>query len=383
MQQNGNDLKKSGIFSSDKLKQINREGKPSIFEVRVKKNVTKHLFDFLYYRELSEIGSTNIFLHNCFVEYEMSSWKIEMRNIIKIFDLDIKNEEEEIDETLTASVKKNRIYPIKNIEGNYLRIDKEGLNLISLAYYDPDIKTQLDKNCIINNNIDDISFENIDEIDLENNLLDLNQDDSKITWKTLYSENSYVPGNILYLNDKSSLDFGFSFHHVIKDNYKFYLHHAMTDMRNAKLKLQITINDQIVFESDNFPSKKILEESHVDIFNNELKDVFICDINKHMFDAVKNDLRNSLDFKFDLKSSISSEKSTESNTNSFKSNKSINSLQGSFLSTNSSKGNENNNSINIKDYTIRIRFLNTHLFYKPGWYLDGGRLVRNVYKVEK
>ena len=34
MQQNGNDLKKSGIFSSDKLKQINREGKPSIFEVR-------------------------------------------------------------------------------------------------------------------------------------------------------------------------------------------------------------------------------------------------------------------------------------------------------------------------------------------------------------
>ena len=251
-----------------------------------------------------------------------------------------------------------------------------------MAYYDPDIKTQLDKNSIINNNIDDISFENIDEIDLENNLLDLNQDDSKITWKTLYSENSYVPGNILYLNDKSSLDFGFSFHHVIKDNYKFYLHHAMTDMRNAKLKLQITINDQIVFESDNFPSKKILEESHVDIFNNELKDVFICDINKHMFEAVKNDLRNSLDFKFDLKSSISSEKSTESNTNSFKSNKSINSLQGSFLSTNSSKGNENNN-INIKDYTVRIRFFNTHLFYKPGWYLDGGRLVRNVYKVEK
>ena len=382
MKQNGNDLKTSGIFNSDKLKIIKREGKPNIFKDRVKKNVTKHLFDFFYYRELSEIGSTNIFLYNCFVEYEMATWKQEMKNIIKIFHLDIKNEEEEIDETLTACVKKNRIYPVKNFEGNYLRIDKEGLNLISLAYYDPDIQAQLDKTNIMLYHINDNSFENIDEMDLEDNLLDLNQTDLKITWKALYSGNSYIPGNTLYLNDKSSLDFGFSFHHVIKDNYKFYLHHAMTDMRNAKLKFQIIINDQIVFETDNFPSKKILDESHVDIFNNELKDVFICDINKHMFDAVKNDLRNSLDFKFDLKSSISSEKSTESNTNSFKSNKSINSLRSSTLSINSSKGNEQNIS-NNKDYTVRIRFFNTHLFYKPGWYLDGGRLVRSVYKVEK
>ena len=382
MKQNGNDLKTSGIFNSDKLKIIKREGKPNIFKDRVKKNVTKHLFDFFYYRELSEIGSTNIFLYNCFVEYEMATWKQEMKNIIKIFHLDIKNEEEEIDESLTACVKKNRIYPVKNFEGNYLRIDKEGLNLISLAYYDPDIQAQLDKKNNMFYHINNISFENIDEMDLEDDLLDINQTDLKITWKALYSGNSYVPGNILYLNDKSSLDFGFSFHHVIKDNYKFYLHHAMTDMRNAKLKLQIIINDQIVFETDNFPSKKILDESHVDIFNNELKDVFICDINKHMFDAVKNDLRNSLDFKFDLKSSISSEKSTESNTNSFKSNKSINSLRSSTLSINSSKGNEQNIS-NNKDYTVRIRFFNTHLFYKPGWYLDGGRLVRSVYKIEK
>jgi len=382
MQQNGNDLKTSGIFNSDKLKMIKREGKPNIFKDRVKKNVTKHLFDFFYYRELSEIGSTNIFLYNCFVEYEMATWKQEMKNIIKIFHLDIKNEEDEIDETLTACVRKSRIYPVINLEGNYLRIDKEGLNLISLAYYDPDIQAQLDKKNNMFYHINNISFENIDEMDLEDDLLDINQTDLKITWKALYSGNSYVPGNILYLNDKSSLDFGFSFHHVIKDNYKFYLHHAMTDMRNAKLKLQIIINDQIVFEMDNFPSKKILDESHVDIFNNELKDVFICDINKHMFDAVKNDLRNSLDFKFDLKSSISSEKSTESNTNSFKSNKSINSLRSSTLSINSSKGNEQNIS-NNKDYTVRIRFFNTHLFYKPGWYLDGGRLVRSVYKIEK
>ena len=128
MQKDGNDLKKSGIFNSDKLQKIKRKGKPSIFEDRVKKNVTQYLFDFFYYRELSEIGATNIFLHNCFVDYEMSTWKMEMRNIIKIFHLDIKNEETEIDETLTTCIKNKRIYPVKNLEGNYLRIDKEGLN---------------------------------------------------------------------------------------------------------------------------------------------------------------------------------------------------------------------------------------------------------------
>ena len=36
---------------------------------------------------------------------------------------------------------------------------------------------------------------------------------------------------------------------------------------------------------------------------------------------------------------------------------------------------------NNKDYTVRIRFTNQHLFWKAGWYLDGGRLVRTIYKI--
>ncbi len=66
-----------------------------------------------------------------------------------------------------------------------------------MAYYDPDIQAQLDKNNSMDNNINNISFENIDKMDIGDNLLDINQTGLNITWKTLYSEKLYVPGNII------------------------------------------------------------------------------------------------------------------------------------------------------------------------------------------
>ena len=373
MQKPRNDLKKSGIFDSTKLKMIKREGKPCVFRERLKKNVTLYLFDFFKYRELSDICSTNIFLHNCFIEYEMS-WKSEMMNIIEIFDLDIKDPEKEIDNTLTSCIKKNRIYPVKNLEGNYLKIDKEGINLISLVFYDPDMQAQLDK-CKANKmskNTNGFNFEALELLDLEDDLEEINHHNLKTPWRSLYSKYSYIPGNIIYLDQKSPLDFGFSFHHVMKDNYKFYLHHFTKDMRNAKLILQIIINDQSVFEIPNFPSKEILKQSSIKNPDNELNDVYICDINKHMFEAVKDSLKKSIEFNIDLKNSIKSHKSTENS-----SPKSQNSLK----SVNSLKSFDGNNW-NQRDYTVRIRFINTHLFWKAGWYIDGGRLVRSMYKIE-
>ena len=133
MQGFGNVLKKSGIFDSKRLKTIERDGKPCIFRFALKKYLTLHLFDFLTYPELSDIGSVNIFLHNCFLEHEMSNWKMEMMSIKEIYHLDIKDPEKEIDDTFTSCIQKNRIYPVRNILGNYLRINNEGINLISLA----------------------------------------------------------------------------------------------------------------------------------------------------------------------------------------------------------------------------------------------------------
>ena len=377
MQKPGNVLKKSGIFDSNELKIVKREGKPCIFDTRLSKNLMLYLFDFFKYRELSDICSANIFLHNCFIEYEISTWKMEMMNIIEIFHLEIKDPEKEIDNTLTSCIKKNRIYPVKNFEGNYVKIDKEGINIISLVYYDPDMQAQLEKHISSKNNItpNGFNFEALEFMDLEDDFeeIEINHHNLKTPWISCFSKDSYIPGNIIYLVQKSPLDFGFSFYHVMKDNYKFYLHHYTEDMRNAKLRLQIIINDQIVYEMPNFPSKKILEKSSLKNPDSELNDVYICDINKYMFDAVKNSLKNSLNSSIDLKNSIKSNQSTESI--SLKS-------QNSLKSVNSFKSLGSNNW-NQRDYSVRIRFINTHLFWKAGWYIDGGRLVRSVYKIEK
>ena len=366
MKKTRNGLQKIGIFNKKNLQKINREGKPCIFNTRLKKNITTYLFDFFQYRELTEISFINIFLHNCFSEYEIP-WKIEMMNLIDLFHLDIKDPKKEIDESLNECINNNRIYKIKNLEGNFLKFDKKGINLISLVYYDPDMKIIINNNnCINNNDLHEINYMEIDD-----NLDDIDDDiehhhshsNYNTKWESIYSKLSYIPGNLIYLDERCPLDFSFSFHHVIKDNYKFYLHQSMTNMRNAKLIMQIIINDEIVFEMNNFPSKKILEESTINNFN-KLNEVYICDINKYMFNTIQNSsLKNSFsnDINFDLKNSIKSD-TTSTESNSLK---------------NSIKSFKSQNNINNKDFTIKIRFKNTHLFWKAGWYLDGGKLVRN------
>ena len=364
----------TGIFNHNKLKIIKRNEIPNILSKKLKKNLTQFLFNYFYIRELSEICSTNIFLYNCYQDYEIPNWKIEILNIIDIFNLDIKDIKEEIGESLKECIQKHRLLPMKDKIGNYIRIDNEGINIISLVYYDHDMQLQLDKlkNNNNKNNINHFNFEALealDSLDFDDELDDINPLTLKTPWKVVYCSNSYNPGKIIFLEEKSALDFGFSFNHVIKGNYKFYLHQSIINMKNANLLLQIIINDQIVFEINNFPSKKILNQFNEDESNNNndinLKDTYICDISEHMFDSVRNNLKKSMENDIETKKSINSEGSTESNT-------SIHSLNSNKIF-----------NCNKNDYTVRIRFKNKHLFWKAGWYLDGGRLVRTFYENEK
>ena len=361
----------SGIFNQSQLKKIKRKGKPNIFCDRLKKNLTKYLFDFFYMRELSNFCSANIFLYNCFLEYEISTWKSEMFNLIDIFNLDIKNINEEIDDSLLTCIQKKRLYPMKDLLGNYIKIDKEGINIISQVYYDPNMQTQIEKlkdnKRTIVNHFNLTAFE---MLEMNEDIEEINPSTLKTPWKVVHSDNAYTPGNIIFLEEKSTLDFGFSFHHVIKGNYKFYLHQDILNMRNANLRLTISINDRVVFEINNFPSKKILEQFKKNKNDDEnvidLKDTYICDINEHMFDCVKNELKNSIGKEIDNQKNYNSEGSTDSSNS-----QNIN-LQKNIKS----------NDSQFRQYTVRISFTNHHLFWKAGWYLDGGRLVRTIYKIK-
>ena len=101
------------------------------------------------------------------------------------------------------------------------------------------------------------------------------------------------------------------------------------------------------------------EEDMLKNKNNDinLKETYICDITKEMFDKVKNNIKK--DFK--SKNTFDSAGSTESNS--------------------SLEKNKNNDKIfdeKIKKYKIRVSFTNQHLFWKAGWYLDGGKLVKDI-----
>jgi len=379
----------NGILNLSKIKSIKRIGKPNIFSKKMKKNITKYLFDFLYYNELLTINSTNVFIHNCLSDYDILSWDVELRNIIDIFNLDIHNINEEMGGTLASCIAKNRLYKMKNYEGNYIKINNEGINIISSVYFDSDMQSQLDK---LNNNINknsNFSFNSFGSFDLFENYEENNKINPytlKTPWKTIQCGNSYNGGNIIFLEEKSALDFGFSFNNVIRGNYKFYLHQSITNMKNAKLILQITINNHLVYEINDFPNSTILEQfndnnnngiiklnnlnnSSEDISfseeeddNNQninLKETFICEIKEEMFDEINNNLKKKTSF--ESKNTFDSLGSTESNT-----------------SNTSNKSNEKILNSRIKKYTIRIRFTNQHLLWKAGWYLDGGKLVRDM-----
>ena len=375
-----------GILYLSKIKAIKRKGKSNIFSKKLKGNVTKYLYDFLYYEELLTICSSNIFLHNCLSEYEMSSWDIEIRNIIDIFNLNIKNIKEEVGDSLSTCIQKNRLYKMSNYEGNYIKINNDGINIISSVYHDPEMKIQLNKlnNTINNDNININlnnslnSFDSLSLIENEEEMDKINPYTLKTPWKVIPCINSYNKGNIIFLEEKSPLDFGFSFNNVIKGNYKLYLHQYITNMKNAKLIMKITINNIAVYETNDFPNSQILENFNNNEINNfiddlmndegeennnniNLKETYICDINEEMFDKIKNNPNNKF---IESKNTLDSIGSTESNTSKHSSNK-----------------NDKCSDMKIQKYEIRVSFTNQHLFWKAGWYLDGGKLVKDMGKI--
>ena len=362
----------SGIFNSKKFQKINRQGKSCIFSDKLSKNVTKYLFDFFYYRELYNLGSVNLFFYRCFRDYQLLTWKLEMNNIIDIFHLEINNYEEEVDDTLTKTIKNKRTYNMKDHPGCYVRINKDGINIISSAYYDNSIykENNLNKNntgIFLNNNLNldfiNDKLNNINIIENEspnksnnnnNEIINLSEPPSNIgsadsikqmkmsdllIWKKEYIEGSYIINSpCINLIKTAPLDFGFSFYHIIKGDYQLYLNHCLINMKNAKLILKVFINKYNVYTLKNFPSNDLIEHYEncklEDKTNIKFKEYLICSITKKMFDDANNFEKN-----------------------------------------------DNNKATN--DYEIRVVFQNIDLFWKAGWCIDGGRLLRKVYEVNE
>ena len=385
----------SGIFNSNLLQKINRKCKTCVFSEKLKRNLTKYLFDFFYYRELHQICSANLFFYQCFTEYQLMTWKLEMNNIIDIFHLYIKNYDEEVDDTLIQCIQKKRLYAMKDHPGCYIRINKEGINIISLVYFDPSIQkdfsntdndfSTLKKNLntandnqnnnndidintnlnidMLNDNNNDFKFQNFNKrrdtieslSEAQSNLGSIESITNNIKngdtnlWAIKILEDSYNNNECILLKKTAPMNFGFSFYHVIKGDYQLYLHHSLINMKNARLILQVSINGKVVYTLSDFPSNELISQDSRDEKEKEknikLKEYLICSITKKMFE--------------------------ESNYNITEKEKE------------DSDDEEDEHNNNFRDYEVRVTFKNQDLFWKAGWCIDGGRMLRKAYEVNE
>jgi hypothetical protein len=301
------------------------------------------------------------------------TWKLEMNNIINIFHLDIKNYEEEVDDTLTKCIQKKRTYAMKDHPGCFIRINKEGLNIISIAYYDESIQKFFNKNDSpikkniwnedINNNLNEENFERNDQrkntidgfseppsnLGSMDSITASNKNSVFNPWVKKILEDSYTFNECILINTTSPINFGFSFYHVVKGDYQLYLHHSLINMKNARLILQVTINGNVIYNFSNFPNNNLIEQDNRDEKEKEknikLNEYLICSITKKMFEQADLNRKNS-----------------EENDENLKIDEEIN---------------------KCKDYEVRVTFKNQDLFWKAGWCVDGGRLLRKRYEVNE
>ena len=184
-----NSTSESGIFNSNIMQKINRKYKPCIFSEKLNHNLIKYLFDFFYYRELYNLGSLNLFFYQCFTEYELLTWELEMNNIIDIFHLEINNYMDEVDDTLTKCIKNKRTYKMSDHPGCFVRINKDGINIISLAYFDNSVKKNMNN---LNKSTPPWQINNHLNLDVINDKLD-NLNQNKINFLNEYeSPNKFI-----------------------------------------------------------------------------------------------------------------------------------------------------------------------------------------------
>ena len=188
--QNNRDTKKE--VKTGFMHKINRKPIDNKFN-NLSKYVTQHLFHFLDYNELYELGKTNVFFMNNLIEYleNNNTWPEEVRKLINKYNFQIY--QGEVDLTLNLAKKKKRTYkyPQQENEGiNYYQFNLDGNRYISIA-----------------------------------NSFKWAHQDNNMYWTKEKSIGSYEEnGDVYYLISVCWLDTKFHFYHVNpKNNYKLYI----------------------------------------------------------------------------------------------------------------------------------------------------------------
>ena len=242
------------------MPKINREPKDKIF-VKLSKNLTQYLIQFFNYKEVYELGKTNVFLMNNVIEYleTNETWPEEVRKLKSKYNFTIY--QNEVDLTLNEAKINKRRYKFPQEEGqgiNYLQFDIDGNRYISLAS----------------------SF-------------GFAHSNNEAYWRKEKVAGSYDEDQLsYYLINVCWLNTNFIFYHVNPDNnYKFYLNEYFIKRKrfDNKLTLTIKLGENKVVYHETFPSAQIYAQNSGPKDNAHLKEDFICYIKKKDFNDVEKD----------------------------------------------------------------------------------------------
>ena len=273
------------------MPKIKREPKSAKFG-KLSKYLTQNLFHYFNYKELYELGKTDLFFMNNVIEYleNNETWPEQIRKLKSKYNFKIY--QNEVDLTLKEAKMNKRRYkfPEENNHINYYQFDVDGNRYIFIA----SSYTWAWANT--NNN----NYWTKEEV------------------KGSYEKN----GEVYRLINVCWLDTTFYFYHVNpNNNYKLYINEFFLSNRQFENRLKLTIElgeNKKIYEKD-FPSSEIYNKNKGSRDNAELKEDYIYYIKKEDFNDVEKDQNG--------------------------------------------------------DCLVGVKFLHKDLFWKSGWYIDGGSLV--------
>ena len=192
------------------LKEINNNQKPSIFSIKLNKNIFKNLIlPFFSINDYKELIKVNKFFYNCIITKNIE-W-IKYLNDLKInYDLEIPNNK--IDFCKESALKNKRYYKCNFDKSHYIKIISSGIEHIST----------FDK--------EDWTWKN-----------------DKRYWKSIKSNESLFDEEILSLIEVCWVDVNIKMSKIYKGKYKLYIRHDVINMRDNNLILIIKVNEEEIY----------------------------------------------------------------------------------------------------------------------------------------
>ena len=121
-------------------------------------------------------------------------------------------------------------------------------------------------------------------------------------WEEMKFENSNPQFLTPFLIHVCFADINFSFHHVMKNNYKLYFNQAFTTLKSDSFLLEVRLNKKLVYLDEHFPPYKMIANARYKTKKQcILQKQYICEIYDISFEDFNSNMDNIIEVKITSK----------------------------------------------------------------------------------